>query len=350
VATAFQRFDQAIRSPYTRPAYHKYLKEFLEYCHKSPDELPTIDFKEIDSLIFDYIVHQKMRSEKGEISPNSFNVIFSPIQLFLEQNDIMINWKKLKRMFPRKKAPSNQSPYTNKDIQKMLNGTTSLRNIAFIHFMASSACRVGAIHTLKVEDMVPVEDGAVVTIYRDDIEEYKTCLTPEAFTAINDYFEFRNMMGFPVRPESSLFCDKSNSKGVTYSNSKDLIRNILNSAGLKRIVKGKTRNGKSQNHAFRKRFETILVNANVHSKYIGYMMGHYEKQDRHYFKPTDKELYQNFTKAIPSLVIDDSIRLQEENKIKEQKIKELKSEKDKRISNLEEKMEQVTKLLELASK
>ena len=133
---------------------------------------------------------------------------------------------------------------------------------------------------------------------------------------------------------------------MTYSNSKDLIRNILNSAGLKRIVKGRTtRGGKSQNHAFRKRFQTILVNANIHSKYIEYMMGHYEKQDRHYFKPTDKELYQNFKKAITSLVIDDSIRLQEESKLKEQKIKELESEKDKRISELESQMNTVRELL-----
>jgi len=213
--------------------------------------------------------------------------------------------------------------------------------------MASSACRVGAIHTLKVEDVIPIEDGAVVTIYRDDIEEYKTCLTPEAFSAINDYFEFRNMMGYPVRPENPLFCDKSNSKGVTYFNSKDLIRNILKSAGLKRTVKGRgTRNGKSQNHAFRKRFETILVNADIHSKYIEYMMGHFEKQDRHYFKPTDEELYQNFKKAITSLVIDDSIRLREESKIKEQKIKELESDKDTRITNLEHHLAELAKRLD----
>ena len=77
------------------------------------------------------------------------------------------------------------------------------------------------------------------------------------------------------------------------------------------------------------------------------MMGHYEKQDRHYFKPTDKELYQNFKKAITSLVIDDSIRLQEESKLKEQKIKELESEKDKRISELELEMASVRELLKL---
>ena len=111
------------------------------------------------------------------------------------------------------------------------------------------------------------------------------------------------------------------------------MRNILTSAGLKRIVKGRTRNGKSQNHAFRKRFETILVNADVHSKYIDYMMEHYTKQDRHYFKPTDIEIYQNFKKAIPNLVIDDSIRLREENKLKEQRIKNLESEKDIQIQD-----------------
>ena len=51
MATPFQRFDQAIQSPFTRPAYHKYLKEFLEHGHKSSDELPIMDLKEIDLFI-----------------------------------------------------------------------------------------------------------------------------------------------------------------------------------------------------------------------------------------------------------------------------------------------------------
>lgn len=303
--TPFQKFDEAIRSKYTRITYHRFLNEFLNYCHKSSDQVADMSKSNVEFLIFDYIVHQKMRTEKDEISPNSFNVIFSPIQLFLEQNDILLNWKKLKRMFPRKKPPANQAPYTDGDIQKMLSCTTSLRNKAFVHFMASGACRSGAIHTMTVGDVTPIEDGAIVTVYADDIEEYRTCLTPEAYTALTDYFDYRSTMRYPVSSDSPLFCDRSNFKGVSYLNSKDMVRNILVSSGLRGVVKGRTgRTGKSQNHAFRKRFETILVNANVHQKYVEFMMGHHEKQDKHYFKPTDEELYRTFKKAIPLLTIN----------------------------------------------
>ena len=303
--TPFQKFDEAIQSKYTKKTYHKFLNDFIQYCRKSSDEIASMDPKVVESIIFDYIVHQKMRVEKDEISPNSFNVIFSPIQLFLVQNDIVLNWKKLKRMFPRRKPPGNQSPYTEKDILKMVGINVSVRNKAFVHFMASSACRVGAIHTMKVKDVMPVEDGAVVLVYRDDIEEYKTCLTPEAYAALRDYFEYREMMKCPVTGESHLFCDRSNRRGVTYEYSKDLIRGILVQAGLRDAIKGsKERTGKSQNHAFRKRFETILVNADVHQKYVEYMMGHHEKQDKHYFKPTDEELYNNFKKAVSLLTIN----------------------------------------------
>lgn len=338
MVTAFQRFDQAIRSPSTRPAYHWYLNEFLKYCSKSSEELVKFKVKDIDSMLFDYIVHQKRRVEKDEISPNSFGVIFSPIQLFLEQNDIIMNWKKLKRMFPRKKPPANQLPYTDKDIEKMLEHTNSLRNKAFIHFMASTACRIGALKDMLVSDMKRVGDGAVVTVYRDDIEEYRTCLTPEAYTAMSEYFEYRNMMGYPVIDDSPLFCDKSNSEGIKYSNSKDLIRNILNSAGLKKSKGGNLKNRKSQNHAFRKRFETILVNSDVHQKYVEYMMGHFEKQDRHYFKPTDEELYTNFRKATSLLTIKKSSLMEVE--LENQRVDKTKLlEEKERSKNLEKRLD-----------
>ena len=352
--TPFQKFDEAIKSKYTRITYHRFLDEFLDHCHKSSDQLASMGKGDVESLIFDYIVHQKMRTEKDEISPNSFNVIFSPVQLFLEQNDILLNWKKLKRMFPRKKPPANQAPYTDRDIQKMLSCTTSLRNKAFVHFMASTACRSGAIHTMVVGDIVPIEDGAVVTVYADDIEEYRTCLTPEAYVALKDYFDYRSTMKYPVSTDSFLFCDRSNYKGVSYLNSKDMVRNILVSSGLRGVVKGRPgRTGKSQNHAFRKRFETILVNANIHQKYVEYMMGHHEKQDRHYFKPTDEELYNNFKKAISLLTIDKTtlmdVQLENQRIDKTQLLDEM--EKNQILEKrLDEQQEELNELKEFMSK
>ena len=46
----------------------------------------------------------------------------------------------------------------------MLDSTNSPRITAFIHFLASTGCRIGAIEMLKVYNLTPIEDGAIVTI------------------------------------------------------------------------------------------------------------------------------------------------------------------------------------------
>jgi len=314
VPTPIQRFYEAIKSEYTLQPYQFYLNQFFKHAKKTPEQIVQLDKKQIDELVFNYLVHLKLRVDKGDLNPNSINSMFAPIQLFLEQNDIVLNWKKLKRMFPRKKAPANQSPYTEDEIRKILSATTSLRNKAFIHFLASTGSRVGAISDLNVSDINPVGDGAIVTIYRDDIEEYRTGITPECYKTLQDYFEFRNLRGYPVTPNSPLFTNKSCSSRMSNQAAKDLMRIILDSAGLrtKRNLR-KSSKGKSANHAFRKRFETVLVNAGIHSKYVDYMMGHKVGQIRSYFKPTDEDIWREFRKAIPILAIDKSEQLKAKN-------------------------------------
>ncbi len=319
--TPIQRFQEAIKSEHTLQPYKFHLNQFFKHSKTTPEQIVNLDKKQIDELVFNYLVHLKLRVEKGNLNPNSFNSMFAPIQLFLEQNDIVLNWKKLKRMFPRKKAPANQAPYTEDEIRKILLATTSLRNKAFIHFLASTGCRVGAIPELNVSDIKQVDDGAVVTIYRDDIEEYRTCITPECYKTLQDYFEFRNLRGYPVTSNSPLFTNKSCSSRITHQAAKDLIRIILDSAGLrtKRNLR-KSSKGKSANHAFRKRFETVLVNAGLHSKYVDYMMGHKVGQIRSYFKPTDEELWKEFRKAITNLAIDKSEQLKAKNQHQQEEI------------------------------
>ncbi len=100
-----------------------------------------------------------------------------------------------------------------------------------------------------------------------------------------------------------------------------LSRIILSTAGLRQ--KGNLRKsgkGKSANHAFRKRFETVLVNAGIHSKYVDYMMGHKVGQIRSYFKPTDEELWREFRKAVPNISIDKSEQLKAKNQHQEEEL------------------------------
>jgi len=339
VTTSTQRFYEAIRSEDTKKTYKKYLNSFFKFAKSDADYLVKMNPKEIDDLVFQYIVSLKMRVEKDSLSPNSIGIMISPIQLFLEQNDIILNWKKLKRYFPRRRAPANQAPYQESDIRKILHATTSLRNKAFIHFLASTGCRVGAIQELDVSHLQEVEDGAVVTIYSGDIEEYKTCLTPEAYTVLKDYFEFRNLRGYPVTSSSPMFCDKSNQKRMTRMAAKDLMRIILSSAALrpKRNLR-KLRQGKSANHAFRKRFETVLVNAGIHSKFVDYMMGHKVGQIRSYFKPTDEEIFREFKKALPTLTIDQSEQLKIKNELQQDELLKYEVEAKNEIESLKKEM------------
>jgi len=339
VIKPIQRFNEAIKSEETRKPYEFYLNKFFSHAKTDADQIVNLPHNEIDELVFNYLVSLKWRVDKGTLSPNSINAIMSPIQLFLEQNDIELNWKKIKKMYPRRKAPANQAPYHEDEIRKMLSATTSIRNKAFIHFLASTGCRVGSIPDLNVSDLQKIEHGAVVTIYSEDIQEYKTCLTLEAYSCLNDYFEFRNIRGYPVTDSSPLFCDKSNHERITRIGAKDLMRTILSSAGLreKRNLR-KSGKGKSANHAFRKRFETVLVNAGIHSKYVDYMMGHNVGQDRSYFKPTEEELWREFKKALSALTIDKSEQLKIKNEQQQDELLKYEVEAKNEIESLKKEM------------
>jgi len=339
VIKPIQRFYEAIKSEETRKPYEYYLNKFFKHAKTDADQIVNLSEKEIDEYVFNYLVSLKMRVDKSTLSPNSINAMMSPIQLFLEQNDVSLNWKKIKRMYPRRNAPANQAPYHEEEIRKILSATTSLRNKAFIHFLASTGCRVGAIQELDVSDIKQVEGGAVVTVYSGDIEEYRTCLTPEAYSCLQDYFEFRNLRGYPVTENSPLFCDKSNQKRMSRTGAKDLMRIILDSAALrpKRNLR-KSGKGKSANHAFRKRFETVLVNAGIHSKYVDYMMGHKVGQDRSYFKPTEEELWKEFKKTLSSLTIDKSEQLKIKNEQQQDELLKYEVEAKNEIESLKKEM------------
>jgi len=82
------------------------------------------------------------------------------------------------------------------------------------------------------------------------------------------------------------------------------------------------------------------VNSNIAEK----LMAHKKGLDGVYFKPTREECFAEFVKAIPELTVDESERLKEQLKKQCQELKD-QSDKDKRITDLESKLEIVYKLL-----
>ena len=93
---------------------------------------------------------------------------------------------------------------------------------------------------------------------------------------------------------------------------------------------------KQANHAFRKRFDTILKsNQNINISLAEKMMGHSITipLDNVYFKPAIEQMFDEYQKAIPELTIDDKYWFELQLKEKDEKINEL-NKKDNEIDSL----------------
>jgi len=310
MATPSQIFYESLKTEATRKVYRIWLEKFFEYAHEDYDSIIKLEPNKIKQIIKDYVIHKKESTRKTGIpSPNSYNAIMTPIQSFLEMNEIEFSWKTIKNLYPAKIPTSNQLPYTDEDIRELLGATTSLRNKAFIHFLASTGVRVGATPEIKIEDVAEIGDGAVVTIYRDTTQEYRTCLTPEAYASLKRYLEQRIERNL----DSVLFTRKNFLTPLTHTSSQDIVRNVRRQAKLSIDNGRKTKKGKSQNHAFRKRFEITLASCDLQQRFIDYMQGHFSGNSKAYFNGvSDEQLYAQFKRAISTLTLDKSEKIEAE--------------------------------------
>lgn len=342
-------YQESIKSPDTRRTYDRYLEEFLAYTKTRAEVLVKMDNSAVEDFVISYVVRLKKRVEAKDLSPNSFNVAVAPIQLLLEQNDVMLNWKKIKRMFPRRVKPQGALPYTTDDIQGMLKSNSSPRTRAFIHFLASTGCRIEAIKDLRVEHLQEIEDCCAVIFQENDLEEYVGFLTPEAYQSLKEYFDYRREHGEVVRKESPIFTGTGRYAGklVTPKSLELITHNVLKKSKLRSSNIAKSRHAKAQTYGFRKRFNTILkMNNEINSNIVEKLMGHKNGLDGVYLKPTLEQCFAEFKKAIPELTVDEAYRLKAQNELKSKKISELESQKDERISKLEKKLETVLKMLD----
>lgn len=175
-------------------------------------------------------------------------------------------------------------------------------------------------------------------------------MTPEASTALDEYLQEREYDGEKLDSDSLVFRNHYRSgreepKSMTTSTVKQVIE-VMAKTNLSRKKIGKRYNIQIA-HGLRKRFATIVKLNNK----IGYsvserLLGHKSGLDSAYFRPDIKQdLFNEFKKIIPDLIVDDSNRLLEKNRAKDEVIKKIELENNIRIAKLENDLRQVYDLL-----
>ena len=125
-------------------------------------------------MIINYIIQLKKvaklsagKVRRGEISVNSIKTYLAGVQSFLENHEILLNWKKIAKYYPEE-VTNNLRAYTRQEIAKLLS-VADLRDRCVILLMASAGIRVGGIKTIKLKNLKRLQDNSicVLTVYAD---------------------------------------------------------------------------------------------------------------------------------------------------------------------------------------
>jgi len=312
---ALKIFLEAIKTYSTKQNYLYWLRRYLRHSGKaSYDDLIKDEPKTIQKNLEDYVMFLKEIHSSSMIKVN-----FSALFLFFEMNDVILNKTKIKKLFPAQEGKVGGRGYSNEEVIKIFEAIdmnkrrvrTKPRTKAILFLLESSACRVGALSTLKVKDLKPIKNCFAVTVYSGSKYEYFTFTTPEATKAINKYLKSikENWKDFEI---SNSFGTK---RTVTFEDfeffnmSTLAIQKVLTRLVRKAKVSHKTDNGRYDipvSHGFRKRVNTILKsNKDINPALIELMMGHSTtiKLDESYLKPSIELIFKEYEKGIDSLTL-----------------------------------------------
>lgn len=305
-------------------------------------KLPNQD---ISDLIIKYLVERK-------ISRQYKNLIFTTIKHACEMNDIILNWKKVKRFVSTEKTDNQRNGkdrgYTHQEIQKILSFSEQRMRTVFL-ILASTGIRAGALQSLRIGDLERMDDDNLykITVYSGDREEYFTFCTPECAKEIDEYLDFRKRHGEKITSNSYLIVKKfgvdligERMTGRQFRSS--AIQNMLGycivNSGIREIdhLNQFKRKEVPRLHGFRKFFTTQLVNSKVNPEIREMLLGHKIGLASAYYKPSEDDFLREYLKAVNNLTINEENRL----KMKVEKLEIEKSEIDNlefRLKQLEEK-------------
>ena len=333
-------FRGAVRSSHTLDPYERRLIGFFSGIDKTCDEFVSLAKTSpatAERMIIEFVLKEKQRVRERAIVNGTINNTLKPIKLLLEMNDVVgVNWKKIKRLLPSARRFALDRIPTLDELHKIVDHS-DVRGKALTLVLCSSGIREGAIENLVVRNLKPLKIGAEareeiaqkggtlgkLTVYEGEPDEqYVTFITPEAYEAVQQYLDWRREHGETITDNSPLFRDKFDplvTAYLTYDGGKPEEPKLMTGATIRvnynRLFyecgfrTSPKRRHEFTVHGFRKWFKTRCENAGVKPIITELLMGHSVGISDSYYRPTEKDLLEEYLKAVDALTISNENRL-----------------------------------------
>jgi len=342
-------FEESCRTKATRETYSQLLNTFLNHVNKDHESLLLLTDEQLQILLEDYMIYCKKRFKKAGIITR-----YSAISKFLFVNDRTVNTKKLMMFLPESEK-RKQRAITDQECRDLLSHSLTNRTKAIIHFYCATGARPEALTGLRLMDIGQMPDDCQsLVLYADTTNELITFIHSEASKAINEYLNERKEQGELLKPESylirpvSFIVNEVKPEPVDKYVLESVISNVMNRAKIKRKKVDGNRYDLALTGGFRKRFNTILkMNPNISYPIAEMFCDHKVRLEPHYLKPTKEQLFEEYKKAIPELILDEAEKLKMENEDKQKHIDKLESEKDIQLKDMQAQIDSVKELLKL---
>lgn len=391
IGRSYELFKNAIRSEKSLQLYKQNLFHFCESIKMTTEEIVSkysgsenaSESIKLQHMIEDYAMLLQSKFRKGKISAQTCKAAISPIKLLCEMNDIILNFKKIRRLLPHGNNSAADEAYSREQIKKMLE-FADLRTKIPILFMASSGMRLGGFQGLTDGCIMPIHEeksgkllAAHVVVYKGSDDEYDTFVSPEAYHTYEEYRNLRTKFGEKIGKNSPVLLRRfdvsqdgrnaiiDNSKKLALPTLAGIIKTVAYKAGVREASeKYNVRYNIKVAHGYRKFFSSTLSNIRTpdgrndidfikkewllgHSlTFIHALEENYNRNDR------VKLLLDEYLKAVKEVTISDEERLKLEVKKLQTDISNMRtvevqlSEKDRQIQLLIKKQEKFEQLVQ----
>jgi len=342
-------FLESCKTESTRKSYEFQLEKFLKWSEKDYESLMFLTKPELTDLLVDYTLYLKKR-----VSPNSLPCYFAGIYKFLDIAEKEYNKTKVNAFFPERVKRGGDRPITDQMLNELVRVSSNEQQRALIYVFSATGCRPQAMADLRVKDVEDIDvDCLTLKVYAGSTHESFICLHSFASDALKKYHSWRKAKGEKLTSDSFVFIAgrKFASMPVqplTSTAIAKIFADLMEKAKITRVKDAYGRYDLASCGGFRKRFNTIIKRNPDISHSVGEkMMDHKDKLEDYYFKPTREQLFEEYKKAIPELIFDESEKLRIENENKQKKIDELESSKEE-ISDLQSQIDSLRELMKIS--